>query len=169
MKSSKVTRRTVLLAAAAIPLRAAAASLSPTMKRLSSYMTEAGTAPLPPEALEKTKQHILDTFAAMVSGANLAPGRFAINLRDAFHVNAASRHVGGHQHAIVDFLKTPQGMRALALAAIAVDHRRLDALARQLGRQLVGAMLVRAKTRNEPGSLRSMFSSSPNLQSCSTS
>ena len=79
MKSSKVTRRTVLLAAAAIPLRAAAASLSPTMKRLSSYMTEAGTAPLPSEALEKTKQHILDTFAAMVSGADLAPGRFAIN------------------------------------------------------------------------------------------
>ncbi|MGA2214985.1 MAG: MmgE/PrpD family protein [Bryobacteraceae bacterium] len=79
MKSSKVTRRTVLLAAAAIPLRAAAASLSPTMKRLSSYMTEASTAPLPPEALEKTKQHILDTFAAMVSGADLAPGRFAIN------------------------------------------------------------------------------------------
>jgi 2-methylcitrate dehydratase PrpD len=79
MKSSNVTRRTVLLAAAAIPLRAAAASLSPTMKRLSSYMTEAGTAPLPSEALEKTKQHILDTFAAMVSGANLAPGRFAIN------------------------------------------------------------------------------------------
>ncbi len=79
MKSSNVTRRTVLLAAAAIPLRAAVASLSPTMKRLSSYMTEAGTAPLPSEALEKTKQHILDTFAAMVSGANLAPGRFAIN------------------------------------------------------------------------------------------
>jgi len=42
-------------------------------------MTEAGTGPLPPEALEKTKQHILDTFAAMVSGSELAPGRFAIN------------------------------------------------------------------------------------------
>jgi 2-methylcitrate dehydratase PrpD len=42
-------------------------------------MTEAGTGPLPEEALEKTKQHILDTFAAMVSGAALAPGRFAIN------------------------------------------------------------------------------------------
>ena len=79
MTSSKVTRRTVLLTAAAIPLRAAVASLSPTMKRLNSYMTEAGTGPLPPEALEKTKQHILDTFAAMVSGSELAPGRFAIN------------------------------------------------------------------------------------------
>jgi 2-methylcitrate dehydratase PrpD len=78
-----MTRRSFAAAAAAsiiaLPLRAAAASISPAMKRLSSYMTEAGTGPLPPEALEKTKQHILDTFAAMVSGAELAPGRFAIN------------------------------------------------------------------------------------------
>jgi 2-methylcitrate dehydratase PrpD len=49
------------------------------MARLSSYMSEAGSRPLPEEALEKTKQHILDTFAAMVSGSQLAPGRFAIN------------------------------------------------------------------------------------------
>jgi 2-methylcitrate dehydratase PrpD len=80
MRSSNVTRRSVLLtAAAAIPLRATESSISPAMARLSSYMTEAGTGPLPAEALEKTKQHILDTFAAMVSGSELAPGRFAIN------------------------------------------------------------------------------------------
>ncbi len=48
------------------------------MTKLSSYMSEAGGRPLPEEALDKTKQHILDTFAAMVSGAELAPGRFAI-------------------------------------------------------------------------------------------
>ena len=41
-------------------------------------MSEAGGQALPEEALEKTKQHILDTFAAMVSGSELAPGRFAI-------------------------------------------------------------------------------------------
>jgi 2-methylcitrate dehydratase PrpD len=78
-----MTRRSFAAAAAAsviaLPLRAAVASISPAMKRLSSYMTEAGTGTLPEEALEKTKQHILDTFAAMVSGADLAPGRFAIN------------------------------------------------------------------------------------------
>ena len=80
MKSSNVTRRSVLLtAAAAIPLRAAVPSISPAMSKLSAYMTEAGTGPMPQEALEKTKQHILDTFAAMVSGSELAPGRFAIN------------------------------------------------------------------------------------------
>ncbi len=80
MKLDNVTRRSVLLsaAAAAVPLRAAVSPISPVMSKLSAYMTEAGTAPLPPEALESTKQHILDTFAAMVSGSELAPGRFAI-------------------------------------------------------------------------------------------
>ncbi len=80
MKSSDVTRRSVLLtaAAAAIPLRAAVSPISPTMARLSEYMTEASTGPLPPAALEATKEHILDTFAAMVSGSELAPGHFAI-------------------------------------------------------------------------------------------
>ncbi len=48
------------------------------MTKLSSYMSEAGSQPLPEETLDKTKQHIIDTFAAMVSGAELAPGRFAI-------------------------------------------------------------------------------------------
>jgi len=80
MNSSNVTRRSVLLtAAAAIPLRAAVTPVSPAMSKLSSYMTEAGTGPMPEEAVEKTKQHILDTFAAMVSGSELPPGRFAIN------------------------------------------------------------------------------------------
>jgi 2-methylcitrate dehydratase PrpD len=74
-----MTRRSILIAAAAVPLRAATASLSPVMTRLSAYMSGAGTRALPAEALEKTKQHILDTFAAMVSGAQLAPGRFAIH------------------------------------------------------------------------------------------
>jgi 2-methylcitrate dehydratase PrpD len=49
------------------------------MARLSSYMSEAGSQQLPEEVVDKTKQHIIDTFAAMVSGADLAPGRFAIN------------------------------------------------------------------------------------------
>jgi len=41
-------------------------------------MAGAAGQPLPNEAAEKTKQHILDTFAAMVSGADLPPGKFAI-------------------------------------------------------------------------------------------
>ena len=77
--SSNISRRSFVATAAVIPLSAATSSLSPTMTRLSAYMSEAGKLPLPEEALEKTKQHILDTFAAMVSGSELAPGRFAIN------------------------------------------------------------------------------------------
>jgi 2-methylcitrate dehydratase PrpD len=79
MTSTSMTRRSFVAAAtAALPLAAATSSPGPVMIRLSSYMTEAGTGPLPAETVEKTKQHILDTFAAMVSGADLAPGRFAI-------------------------------------------------------------------------------------------
>jgi 2-methylcitrate dehydratase PrpD len=55
-----------------------ASAVSPTMSALSEYMSQAGARALPAEAVEKTKQHILDTLAAMVSGSELAPGQFAI-------------------------------------------------------------------------------------------
>src|SRR5262249_35572169 len=38
----------------------------------------AAARPLPADVLEKTKHHVLDTFAAMVSGAALPPGRVAL-------------------------------------------------------------------------------------------
>jgi 2-methylcitrate dehydratase PrpD len=79
MKLNNITRRSFVAAAAAVPLGAASLSISPAMSKLSSYMSEAGSQPLPEEALESTKQHILDTFAAMVSGSELPPGRFAID------------------------------------------------------------------------------------------
>ncbi len=47
----------------------AAEALSPIMSRLSTYMGEARTRPLPDDVLEKTKEHTLDTLAAMVSGS----------------------------------------------------------------------------------------------------
>jgi 2-methylcitrate dehydratase PrpD len=56
----------------------------PVMIRLSSYMSEAQGRGLPPDVLEKTKYHILDTFGAMVSGAELAPGRAAIQFARAY-------------------------------------------------------------------------------------
>src|ERR1700678_3022461 len=87
MKSNNVTRRSFVVATAgavvglsnALPSSAASTSLSPAIGRLSSYMSEAGQGALPEEALEHTKRHVLDTFAAMVSGSELPPGRFAIN------------------------------------------------------------------------------------------
>src|ERR1700687_1094534 len=56
----------------------AAESVGPVMSRLSTYMSEAQGRALPPEVAEKTKHHILDTFAAIISGSELAPGRVAI-------------------------------------------------------------------------------------------
>jgi 2-methylcitrate dehydratase PrpD len=62
----------------AIPRRLLAAeSVSPVMAKLSTYMSEAGGRELPPEVVEKAKHHILDTFAAMISGSDLPPARAA--------------------------------------------------------------------------------------------
>ncbi|HUI76322.1 MAG TPA: MmgE/PrpD family protein [Bryobacteraceae bacterium] len=67
----------VLTALSARSVRGAEAGSSVTAK-LSEYMGAAGTRPLPQEAAEKTKQHILDTFAAMVSGCDLPPAQVAL-------------------------------------------------------------------------------------------
>jgi 2-methylcitrate dehydratase PrpD len=52
--------------------------VGPVMAALSGYMSDARNRPLPAEVIEKAKHHILDTLAAMISGADLAPGRAAI-------------------------------------------------------------------------------------------
>ena len=103
-KSEKLTRRSLFqrarlaMAAAALPAgwamaRAVAApatmartagaatgnqDISPVMEKLSAYMNAARSRTLPDEVVEKSKQHILDTLAAMVSGSGLLPGHDAI-------------------------------------------------------------------------------------------
>jgi 2-methylcitrate dehydratase PrpD len=98
---ANLTRRSLFelaglgLAAAAFSSRVAAAnssgssaeaaqSVSPVMDKLSAYMSEARGRALPEQVAEKTKQHILDTLAAMVSGADLLPGREAIQFVRAY-------------------------------------------------------------------------------------
>ena len=54
-------------------------NISPVMQRLSGYIAGAGKKRLPAPVAEKTKHHILDTIAAMVSGGPLLPGRKAIS------------------------------------------------------------------------------------------
>jgi 2-methylcitrate dehydratase PrpD len=49
------------------------------MRRLSRYVADAPRQRLPKNVAEKTKHHILDTIAAMVSGARLLPGRKGIS------------------------------------------------------------------------------------------
>src|SRR6266852_1031723 len=58
--------------------------VSPVMDKLSAYMSEASGRELPDEVTEKTKQHILDTLAAMISGSELTPGRAALQFAGAY-------------------------------------------------------------------------------------
>jgi 2-methylcitrate dehydratase PrpD len=62
------------------------------MQRLSAYIARALRRPLPAAVAEKTKHHLLDTLAAMVSGSRLRPGREAI---------AFARSQGGVREACV--------------------------------------------------------------------
>jgi len=96
MLPSHLSRRGLLkgagiaLAASAFPTRPAtaqqpggvpASSPAPAhspIQDLSAYMSAAGERPLPEEALERTKQHVLDTLAAMISGAELPPAQVAL-------------------------------------------------------------------------------------------
>ena len=53
-------------------------TVSPVMQRLAAYIAQAPRRRLPAAVAEKTKHHLLDTIAAMVSGSRLLPGRKAI-------------------------------------------------------------------------------------------
>jgi 2-methylcitrate dehydratase PrpD len=63
------------------------------MERLIDHVAKARTTALPPEVRSKTKHHILDTLAAMISGAHLKPGEFALKF--------ARLQQGGPAHAQV--------------------------------------------------------------------
>ena len=84
------TRRTLLrsagiVALAVIASRARAAQpVGPVMGQLSAYMAAARDREVPAAVVEKAKHHILDTFAAMISGAYLTPGETAIRFARAY-------------------------------------------------------------------------------------
>lgn len=54
------------------------------MSRLTAYLSQARTRDLPPDVLAKTKHHVLDTLAAMVSGSGLKSGQAAIGFAKAY-------------------------------------------------------------------------------------
>lgn len=85
-----------LLAARLAKAQTPAASVSPIMTRLSTFMSAAATAPLPTAVVEKTKHIILDTLAAMISGAGLPPGRFAIDFARAYGGNRVATVAGSN-------------------------------------------------------------------------
>ncbi len=53
--------------------------LSAESEFLSQYMAQAGQAKLTPNVEEQTKYHLLDTYAAIISGSELLPGKAAIS------------------------------------------------------------------------------------------
>jgi 2-methylcitrate dehydratase PrpD len=83
------------------------ANVSPTMRDLSEYIAQAVGQPLPPEVLETTKIHLVDTVAAMISGSQLPPGQRAIEY---------TRREGGSPDAslMVSDIVTSAGAAALA-------------------------------------------------------
>lgn len=52
--------------------------ISPLMHELSTYIATALRKRLPPAVSERAKIHVVDTFAAMISGSRLLPGKHAI-------------------------------------------------------------------------------------------
>jgi len=75
-----LSRGALALCASALPARLGAQTVSPAMAVLSEYMAVARDRAVPPDVAEKAKHHILDTFAAMVSGSRLPPGVAALKL-----------------------------------------------------------------------------------------
>lgn len=53
--------------------------ISSVMQAVATHIAGALKKPLPKPVVEKTKHHVLDTIAAMVSGSRLLPGRMAIS------------------------------------------------------------------------------------------
>ena len=88
-------------------------AISPIMEKLSSYMSQAATRPLPEEVVEEAKHHILDTFAAMISGSELPPGRAALQFAQAY---------GGKEVATVVASKTVCGPIEAAFANGVLAH-----------------------------------------------
>ena len=84
-----LTRRGVLKAGSAIAAAglgagaARGAAVSPVMAALSAYMSEARERALPDDVVEKSKHHVLDTIAAMISGG-LLPGQAAIRFVEGY-------------------------------------------------------------------------------------
>jgi 2-methylcitrate dehydratase PrpD len=99
--SGRLTRRHfaygigAVVAAPVIP-RSASAAADDVMARLSAYMSEAGSRPLPDRVMSETKYHVLDTLAAMISGSELPPGRQALQFARAYGGQGAATIVASN-------------------------------------------------------------------------
>ena len=87
--------------------------VSPLMLKLSTYIAGALKKPLPEPVVEKTKHHVLDTMAAMVSGSRLLPGEKAI---------AYAKKLGGAKEACVIGSRLVTSAQHAALANGMLGH-----------------------------------------------
>jgi 2-methylcitrate dehydratase PrpD len=55
-------------------------NVSPVMLRLSKYISSATTKPIPEKVAIRAKLHLIDTFAAMISGSKLDPGKKQLHI-----------------------------------------------------------------------------------------
>jgi 2-methylcitrate dehydratase PrpD len=122
-------------------------SISPVMQRLSAYIAQAPRKPLPGPVLEKTKHHVLDTVAAMLSGSRLPPGKKAISF---------ARTLGGVKEACVvgSRIVTAAGNAALANGMLAHADETDDSHAPSLthpGCGIVPAALAMAERERRNG------------------
>ncbi|MDA0300977.1 MAG: MmgE/PrpD family protein [Chloroflexi bacterium] len=88
-------------------------AITPQIQQLAEYIAGAARQPLPDAVQEKTKHHVLDTIAAMVSGAKLLPGRRAI---------AYAKSRGGVEEATVVGTKLRTTIETAALANGMLAH-----------------------------------------------
>jgi 2-methylcitrate dehydratase PrpD len=108
LSTARWRRRTLLQTGALVAgasllpaARSRAQGVGSVMETLSHYMAAARDRPLPSEVIEHAKHHVLDTVAAMVSGAELSPGHAALRF-------AATRTPGGAATVIgADFALDP--------------------------------------------------------------
>ena len=85
----------------------------PYSEKLADYMSQSPRLTLPPQVVLKTKLHVLDTLAAVLSGSRLKPGEFAARF---------VQELGGRPEATI--LGTPQVTSAVnaALANAMAAH-----------------------------------------------
>lgn len=101
---AKLSRRDMLVGAGAAIVAAtcrpwpalATDTVSPVMAKFSAYMGEARGRALPGPVVEATKQHVLDTIASMVSGADLPPGKAAIQFARSYGGEKVATVVGSN-------------------------------------------------------------------------
>ena len=125
----------------------AQAQISPPMAALSAHMAAAPAAPLTAAVAAKTKHHILDSLAAMVSGTRLKPGQLA---------SAYVRSLGGAQEALVAGTDIITTARNAALAGGMCAHADETDDSHPVaffhpGCAIVPAALAMAERANAPG------------------